>query len=146
MKRTSARAARRAVDRYLIHQNLQHHRVSDGEWALSLPSPAGQDIQVQLRLGDYTLFLSSFFMRAPEENVLEVYHFLLRKNLELRGAKFGLNEAGDIFLTTELPLAALNEEELDRCLGYLYAYWEQSYGTVLRIGWATHFQGDDGHH
>jgi hypothetical protein len=144
--RTPANAAQKMLDRYLSQQNVQHHKANESEWVVSLPGPGGQDIQLQLRLGDYTLFLSSFFMRAPEDNVIEVYRFLLRKNLELRGAKFGLNEVGDVFLTAELPLTAVTEDEIDRYLGYVYAYWEQSYGSVFRIGWAKYLQGGDGQH
>lgn len=139
-------AARQAIQRYLSEQNLQHDATSDGQWVVALSGTAEQIVQVRLQLGDYSLFTSAFFMRAPEENVLDVYRFLLKKNLEMRGAKFGLNEAGDIFIKAELPISAVTEEELDRHLGYLYSYWSESYGTVLKIGWAKYFDGKTERH
>ncbi|MGQ9675677.1 MAG: YbjN domain-containing protein [Chloroflexota bacterium] len=133
-----------AVERYLSQQEqMRFARVADGQWIVWLPAAEGQSIELQLRLGDYSLFLTAFFMRAPEENVQEVYRFLLRQNLEMRVAKFGLNEAGDIFLSLELPASAISQETLDLYLGQLYSYWQQAWGTVLKIGWAKHFGNDN---
>ncbi len=136
--------AQSAIERYLSQQQqVRYVAASNAEWTVWLPDVDGQTAEFQLRLSDYSLFITAFFMRAPEDNVQEVYRFLLRKNLEMRGAKFGLNEVGDIFLSLELPVSAVTEEELDRQLGQLYSHWQQSYGTVLRTGWARHFKGRD---
>ena len=53
---------------------------------------------------------------------------------ELSGA---LEDA--IFLRGELPLAALDEDELDRIVGSIYAYVEQCFRGLLRLGFASRF-------
>lgn len=147
MASTPRYSARITIDRYLDQQpDIRHVAGAEGEWSIWLPDMGQTNIQVDMRLGDYSLFFTSFFMRAPEENVEQVYRFLLRRNLDVPGARFGLNEAGDIFLSSELPISAITEEELDRHLGHLASLWTQSYGTVLRMGWAKHFQNDNGLH
>lgn len=144
MDSQARQSAQTTVERYLSQQEeMRFATVADGQWSVWLPGAEGQTIELQLRLGGYSLFLTAFFMRAPEENVQEVYRFLLRKNLEMRGARFGLNEVGDIFLSLELPASAISEEVLDLYLGQLYSYWQQAWGTVLKIGWAKHFGNDN---
>jgi hypothetical protein len=44
-----------------------------------------------------------------------------------------------VFLRGEIPLAALNEQELDRAIGTLYSTVEQSFGALIRIGFASRF-------
>lgn len=144
MDEAARRRAKTAIERYLSqNQHVRHTSASDAEWTVWLPDVDGRSVEFQLRLSDYSLFITGFFMRAPEDNVEEVYRFLLRKNLEMRGAKFGLNDVGDIFLSLELPISSITEEELDRQLGQLYSNWQQSYGTVLKTGWAKYFKGQD---
>ena len=44
-----------------------------------------------------------------------------------------------MFLRGELGVAALNEAELDRVIGTLYATVEQTFQGLLRIGFASRF-------
>jgi hypothetical protein len=78
-------------------------------------------------------------MPAPEENAVELYEYLLRRNDSLVGAHFSIGDEEAVFLRGELPLAALNEEELDRIVGTIYAYVERYFRSALRIGFASRF-------
>jgi hypothetical protein len=40
-----------------------------------------------------------------------------------------------------MPLAAVDEEELDRIVGSTYAYVEQWFRPAMRIGFASKFRG-----
>ena len=45
-----------------------------------------------------------------------------------------------MFLVGQLPVDALDEGELDRILGSMFAYVEQFFRPALRIGFASHFK------
>ena len=78
-------------------------------------------------------------MPAPEENAVQLYESLLRRNEKLVGAHFSIGIEDAIFLRGELPLSALNEPELDRVVGTLYKTVEQVFQGLLRIGFASRF-------
>jgi hypothetical protein len=80
-------------------------------------------------------------MPAPEENAGELYEHLLRRNEKLVGCHFSIGVEDAVFLRGELPVAALDEPELDRILGTLYATVEQCFRPAMRIGFASRFRG-----
>ena len=95
---------------------------------------------VWLTLGQRTLRYETYVMPAPEENHAELYEHLLRRNDRLVGAHFAIGQEDAVFLRGELPLAVLDERELDRVLGTLYATVEQTFRPALRIGFASRFR------
>ena len=80
-------------------------------------------------------------MPAPEENHAAFYEHLLRRNLKLYGGAFAVGDEDAIFLVGQLDNSAVDEDELDRVLGSLYAWVEQCFRPALRIGFASRFQG-----
>ena len=90
-------------------------------------------------LGQRTLRYETYVMPAPEENHADFYEHLLRRNDGLVGAHFAIGVEDAVFLRGELPVAALDDAELDRVLGTLYAYVEQCFRPALRIGFASRF-------
>ena len=79
-------------------------------------------------------------MPAPLENVDAVYESALRRNERMVGAHFAIGVEDALFLRGELPLVALSEAELDRVVGSLYAYVEQSFPALIRLGYASNFE------
>ena len=51
----------------------------------------------------------------------------------------GLEATRALFLRGEIPVAALTEDELDRIIGSIYAYVEQSFPSLIRLGYASRF-------
>jgi hypothetical protein len=94
---------------------------------------------VWLTLGQRTLQYETYMMPAPEENHAEFYEHLLRRNNGLVGAHFSIGAEDAVFLRGELAVGALDEDELDRALGTLYATVEQCFRPALRIGFASRF-------
>ena len=94
---------------------------------------------VWLTLGQRTLRFETYVMPAPEENAQVLYETLLRRNEKLVGAHFSIGQEDAVFLRGEIPVAALNEQELDRLIGTLYSTVEQSFGSLIRIGFASRF-------
>ena len=75
--------------------------------------------------------------RRPDENHEGVYRWLLERNLRMFAVAFSLDAAGDIFLDARLPLAGVTAEEVDRLLGSVLTYADESFNTILELGFAT---------
>ncbi len=108
-------------------------------WYVRMRGEAKEVTTVWLSLGQRTLRYETYVMPAPEENQVELYEQLLRRNERLVGAHFSIGVEDAVFLRGELPLAVLSEEELDRVIGSLYAYVEQCFPSAIRLGFASRF-------
>jgi Putative bacterial sensory transduction regulator len=92
---------------------------------------------VWLTLGQRTIRYETYVLPAPEENHAAFYEHLLRRNDRLVGAHFSVGVEDAVYLRGELPVAAVDEAELDRALGTLYATVEQCFRPALAIGFAS---------
>jgi len=108
-------------------------------WYVRMSGEEKEFTTVWLTLGQRTLRFETYVMPAPEENAQVLYEALLRRNEKLVGVYFSIGQEDAVFLRGEIPLAALNEEELDRAIGTLYSTVEQSFGSLIRIGFASRF-------
>jgi len=108
-------------------------------WYVRMSGEEKEFTTVWLTLGQRTLRFETYVMPAPEENAQVLYEALLRRNEKLVGAHFSIGQEDAVFLRGEIPLAALNEEELDRAIGTLYSTVEQSFVSLIRIGFASRF-------
>ena len=106
-------------------------------WYVRMAGEEKDFTTVWLTLGQRTLRYEAYVMPAPEENAAELYEHLLRRNERLVGAHFSIGVEDAVFLQGQLPLAALDEAELDRAVGTLYATVEQCFRPMLRIGFAS---------
>ena len=108
-------------------------------WYVRMSGEEKEFTTVWLTLGQRTLRFETYVMPAPEENAQVLYETLLRRNEKLVGAHFSIGQEDAVFLRGEIPLAALNEQEIDRLIGTLYSTVEQSFGSLIRIGFASRF-------
>ena len=81
--------------------------------------------------------MHAFVCRKPDENHEQVYRWLLERNLRMYAVAFGVDPLGDIYLDARLPLAAVTTDELDRLLGSVLAYADESFNTILELGFAS---------
>ncbi len=113
---------------------------AERRWYVRMRGEEKDFTTVWLTLGQRTLRYETYVMPAPEENAGELYEYLLRRNEKLVGAHFSIGLEDAVFLRGELPLDVLDEEELDRVIGSLYAYVEQHFRPLLRVGFASRFR------
>jgi len=67
-----------------------------------------------------------------------VYHLLsLTRNLRMYGVGFALDRTGDIYLSGRLSLEAVTHDEVDRILGSVAVYCDESFNTILELGFAS---------
>ena len=108
-------------------------------WYARVAGEQKDTFTIWFTLRQRTLYYETYVMPAPEENHQAFYEHLLRRNLKLFGATFAIGDEDAVFLVGQLPNAAVDEEELDRVLGSVYAYVEQCFRPALRIGFASRF-------
>lgn len=126
-----------AIRDYLHRSGTEHEDLGQGVFALSLPGEKKLQTTAKLEVGEHALGLSAFVCRRPDENHEQVYRWLLERNLRMYAVAFALDASGDIYLDTRLPFAAATEEELDRLLGSVLSYADDSFNTILELGFAT---------
>jgi len=113
-------------------------------WYVRMRGEQKEHTTIWLTLGQRTLRYETYVMPAPVENVAAVHESALRRNERLVGAHFAIGVEDALFLRGELPLRALTEPELDRVIGSLYAYVEQSFPALIRLGYASRFTAEPG--
>ena len=108
-------------------------------WYVRMHGEEKEFTTVWFTLGQRTLQFETYVMPAPEENAEQLYEHVLRRNESLVGVHFSIGIEDAIFLRGELPLRMVDEDELDREVGTLYATVERIFHTIIRIGFASHF-------
>ena len=112
---------------------------SERRWYVRVHGESKDVFTIWFTLRQRSLHYETYVMPAPEENEGEFFEHLLRRNRKLHGAAFCIGEEDAVFLTGALPFHAVDEGELDRILGSLYAYVERCFLPALRIGFASRF-------
>jgi hypothetical protein len=108
-----------------------------GVFTCELPGERKLSTPCQLVVGDHSLAVHAFVCRNPDENHEQVYRWLLERNLRLYGVAFAVDHAGDIYLDGRLPLSAVTSDSVDRLLGAVLTYADESFNTLLELGFAT---------
>lgn len=102
-----------------------------------LPGERKLQTPVRLDVGPHALGVHAFVCRRPDENFEAVYRWMLERNMKMYGVAFGLDALGDIFLDARLPHAAIDPDEIDRLLGAVLTYADESFNALLELGFAT---------
>lgn len=130
---TSTDEALRAI---LDDQKLEYERPRPGAYLVKLPGEHKLATMTWLVIGEHSLHVEAFFCRRPDENHAEFYGWLLGKNGAMYAVAFALDSMGDVYLTGRLPLSAVTPEEIDRVLGCVLTYSDESFDHALELGFA----------
>jgi hypothetical protein len=122
---------------YLDDNEVDYDEVGDGVFAITLPGEKKLQTPVRLDVGPHALGIHAFVCRKPDENHEGVYRWLLQRNLKMYGVAFALDAVGDIYLDGRLPLSAVTPDELDRLLGSVLSYADESFNAILELGFAS---------
>ncbi len=125
------------VRRYLAAGDLEHAELGDGSFTLSLPGEKKLATPVRLDIGQHALAVHAFVCRNPDEEHERVYRWLLERNLKMYAVGFAVDRLGDIYLDARLPLSGVNPDDLDRLLGALLTYADESFNTILELGFES---------
>ena len=120
----------------LDEADLTYESPGDGQFFVTLPGTHKLATHCWLVAGRHALLVEAFVCRKPDENVEEFHRFLLRRNARLYAVAFSVDEAGDVYLVGRLPLHAVTADEVDRLLGSVLEYADDSFDRLLEIGFA----------
>lgn len=106
-------------------------------FVVELPGVHKQKTNCALTVGRHALTINAFIARHPDENHAGVHEWLLERNRRMYAVAFSIDQFGDIYLTGKLPLAGIDADELDRILGAILEYADNSFNIILELGFAT---------
>ena len=122
---------------WLAHNDVEYDEQQPGLFSFALPGEKKLQTPVRVDVGPHALGVHAFVCRNPDENHETVYRWLLEKNLRLYAVAFAVDHLGDIYLDARLPLSAVTPAELDRLIGSVLAYADESFNTILELGFAN---------
>ncbi len=121
----------------LADLGLEWTETDQGLFTVTLPGTAKLTTECALEVGRYGLNLRAFVARAPDENHVAVYRWLLERNLKLYAIRFCLDALGDIYLTGKLSADLVSAAEVDRLLGAVAETADSAFNAILSLGFAT---------
>lgn len=128
------------VRSYLLANELEFEEVAGPTFVVTLPGVKKLKTNVAMTVGPHAVSISAFVARCPEENNAAVHEWLLEKNRRLYGVAFSIDQFGDIYLTGRVALRAIDDDELDRLLGSVLEYADESFNPILELGFLSAMQ------
>ena len=116
---------------------LEWERTGESSFVVTLPGTHKLKTLCNLVVGDHSVRIEAFVMRQPDENRQELWTWLLQRNARLYGVAFSIDAVGDVYLLGRLPLHAVTSDEIDRLLGAVLTYADESFDTMLEIGFGS---------
>jgi Putative bacterial sensory transduction regulator len=130
-------SAARAVREALSASDVEWEEPRAGVFMCTLPGTRKLQTPCRIEVGEQALAVHAFVARHPDENHAVVYRWLLEKNLRQYAVSFAVDHNGDIYLDGRLPLHAVDVDEIDRLLGSVLTYADESFNTILELGFAS---------
>lgn len=122
------------VNSWLTRIGADFERLDDRNWTVRVPSAKREIVAVAISVGERTVALRAFFMRGPDRDAEGVYRRILMKNLETRMWRFAIDDAGDLWLVADAETSVLGADGLDGLLGLLSTYVDETWESVIRMG------------
>jgi hypothetical protein len=130
-------AAGQTIRAVLEESELDFAEPQPEQFFVKLPGTHKLVTNCWLVVGQHGLLVEAFVCRKPDENHDEFHAWLLRRNSKTFAVSFALDQVGDVYLVGRLPLPGVTPEEVDRILGSVLQYADESFDTLLEIGFAT---------
>jgi hypothetical protein len=127
----------RLIASTLDDRGVEWERTGAQSFVVTLPGTHKLKTLCNLVVGDHALRVEAFVMRQPDENRLDLWTFLLQRNARMYGVAFSVDAVGDIYLVGRIPLHAVTADEIDRLLGSVLTYADESFDTMLEIGFGS---------
>lgn len=125
------------IEAVCAERELAYESTGEYSYAVTLPGEHKLKTVCNLIVGEHALRIEAFVMRQPDERREELWSWLLRRNARMYGVAFSIDVAGDVYLTGRVGLAGVTEDELDRLLGAVLSYADESFDTMLEIGFGA---------
>jgi hypothetical protein len=120
----------------LDERELAYDRTREGAYLVTLPGTHKLATNCWLVVGEHSLLVEAFVVRHADENLAEFFRYMLELNARTYAVSWSLDELGDVYLVGRVPLAALSADEIDRILGCVLTYADETFDTLLELGFA----------
>ena len=124
------------IESYLNQTGLTYER-TDHVIVVTIPGEKKLTTTCSLSVGETALTINAFVARHPDENAEAVYHWILERNLRMYAVAFAVDSLGDIYLAGKVPLSSIDSTEVDRIIGCVAEYSDNSFNTILELGFAS---------
>jgi len=121
----------------LDDRGVEWERTGENSYVVTLPGTHKLKTLCNLVVGDHALRVEAFVMRQPDENREELWAWLLQRNARMYGVAFSIDSVGDVYLVGRMPLHAVTADEIDRLLGAVLTYADESFDPMLEIGFGS---------
>jgi hypothetical protein len=125
------------IEQVCAERSLAYEETGPQAYAVTLPGIHKLTTVCHLVVGEHALRVEAFVMRAPDERHEQLWAWLLRRNARMYGVAFAIDGSGDVYLTGRVGLAGVTADELDRLLGSVLSYADESFDTMLEIGFSS---------
>jgi len=125
------------IESVCAEREVEVDRTGEYSYAVTLPGSHKLKTICNLIVGEHTMRVEAFVMRQPDENREQLWAWLLQRNARMYGVAFAIDDVGDVYLTGRLSLGAIDADELDRLLGSVLTYADESFDPMLEIGFGT---------
>lgn len=122
------------IREYLNANEIEFEEIAGPTFVVTLPGVKKLKTNVALTIGQHSVTVSAFVARCPEENHAGVHAWLLERNRRMYGVAFSIDHLGDIYLTGRVSLRSIEDDELDRLLGAVLEYADESFNPILEMG------------
>ncbi len=120
-------------------------RVETGAYVVTLHGRRRPRTLVWLLAGEQAVAVEAFVVHVvPGAAVTpdRLHRHLLARNLRLRNVHFALDDVGDVFLIGSMPLAAVDEDGVDRVLGELLQLVEDEQDALIALAYGDRLAHD----
>jgi hypothetical protein len=118
-------------------REVEIDKTGEFSYAVTLPGAHKLKTICNLIVGEHTMRVEAFVMRQPDENREQLWAWLLQRNARMYGVAFSIDEVGDVYLMGRVSLPAVDADELDRLLGSVLTYADESFDPMLEIGFGS---------
>ena len=125
------------IEETLRERGIEYEPLAGGGYVVTLPGERKQKTLCNLVPGEHALRMEAFVMRHPDENRESLYEFLLQRNARMYGVAFSIDSAGDVYLVGRVALHSVTPDEIDRLLGAVLSYADDSFNPMLEIGFGS---------
>ncbi len=126
-----------AIRQALVDAEIEHDEPRPASFVANLPGQQRLRTACWLQVGGQGLAVEAFVVRKPDENHQQVYGWLLSHNARMFAVCWSIDDAGDIYLTGRLPLAAVTPDSIDQVLGAVLDYADSAFNTLLELGFGS---------
>ncbi|MBZ0320789.1 MAG: YbjN domain-containing protein [Anaerolineae bacterium] len=123
------------IEEYFSRYEWSYTRSSENTWITGVRTSVSS-FRIFIRLSEHWIYfvINPFVVAPPNaEDRLRFYYHVLRLNLDMNMAKFGLDSDGDLFLAVELPTENFGYSHFADALNGVSHHAERLYSEVFNL-------------